>query len=178
MILIGIGANLPGPAGQTPRQSCEAALRAMARDGIAPLRCSRWYESAPVPPGPQPWFVNGVALVETALDPARVLARLHDIEAAFGRVRRVVNAPRPLDLDLLDYHGLVRAEDGPPPPAADAVGSGLPIPRLPHPRLHARAFVLLPLAEVAPGWRHPVSGEAITALIARLPPGQTVRPLS
>lgn len=152
----------------------------MERQGIAPLRCSRWYESAPIPPGPQPWFVNGVVLVETGLDPARLLARLHDIEAAFGRVRRAINAPRPLDLDLLDYRGLVRVADGPRPAVADADANAevLPRPRLPHPRLHTRAFVLLPLAEVAPAWRHPVSGEAVTALIARLPPGQTVRPLS
>ena len=99
--------------------------------------------------------------VETGLGPADLLARLHEIEAAHGRLRTVRNAPRPLDLDIVDYRGLVRngGQDG--APAA---------PVLPHPRAHLRAFVLLPLAEILPDWRHPVSGRSIADLIAALPP--------
>ena len=82
----------------------------------------------------------------------------------FGRERGGRWVARTLDLDLLDYRGLLR--DEPPPPT------------LPHPRLEDRAFVLLPLADVAPGWRHPRSGRSIDALIAALGPGQTARPMA
>ena len=166
MILIGLGANLPTSRFGPPRAALEAALKALSEVGIAPLRCSRWYESAPLPISDQPWYVNGVAVVETALAPAALLAELHRIERNFGRQRRLPNAPRTLDLDLLAYDDVVIS-------AAEAVDG----PVLPHPRLAERAFVLLPLAEVAPGWRHPVSGECVEALIARLPEGQELRPL-
>lgn len=167
MILIGLGANLPGRAGEPPRATCEAALAALADRGVVVSRRSRWYESAPVPSSDQPWYVNGVARLEfgaeDALDPAALLTLLHAVEADFGRVRGVRNAARILDLDLLAYDDLVRA-------GADA-------PTLPHPGLHERAFVLLPLAEVAPGWRHPVSGLTVEALIDRLPDPQAARQL-
>lgn len=161
-ILIGLGANLSGPSG-SPRQACEAALARLETEGVRIKRRSRWYESAPVPASDQPWYVNGVAEVETALDPAALLALLHRIEADFGRERRERNEARVLDLDLLAYG--TRVNDGPEPPL------------LPHPRLAERAFVLLPLAEVAPDWSDPRSGRPVQALIAALPPGQTARPL-
>ena len=88
---------------------------------------------------------------------------MHRIEAGFGRVRRERNEPRVLDLDLLDYAGEVSA-------------SGQE-PALPHPRLRDRAFVLLPLRDVAPEWRHPVSGESIDALITTLPVPQPIERL-
>ena len=164
VILIGIGANLPGAHG-SPRETCEAALEELGRRGVAILRASRWYESAPVPISDQPWFVNGVAEVATAVSPHALLALLHDVERAFGRVRGARNAARTLDIDLLDYDGMVVAEAG-----------GL---ELPHPRMAARAFVLVPLAEIAPQWRHPVSKLTAAQLIAGLPPdGQDVRPLA
>lgn len=163
MILIGIGANLPSMHG-SPRETCEAALKELARRGVAIVRASRWYESAPVPVSDQPWFVNGVAELATGFSPHALLALLHDIERAFGRVRGTPNAARTLDIDLLDYDGMVVAEPG-----------GL---ELPHPRMAARAFVLLPLAEIAPEWRHPVSKMTITQLIAGLPNRQEVRLLA
>jgi len=155
MILLGLGANLPSAAG-APAATLDAALRALAEDGVEILRRSPWYRSAPIPAGDQPWFVNGVAAVATRLGPKELMALLHRIEVRFGRRRGERNAPRTLDLDLLDYEGLVRAI----------------APVLPHPRLHERAFVLLPLADVAPGWRHPVSGAGLADLTAALPPGQ------
>lgn len=155
MILIGLGANLPSLAGAPPA-TLAAALEALTEAGLVLERCSPWYRTAPVPAGDQPWYVNGVAAVATRLGPADLLALLHQIEARFGRTRRRRNEPRPLDLDLLDYDGLVRSE----------------APVLPHPRLHERAFVLLPLRDVAPGWRHPVSGAGLGELIGRLPPEQ------
>ena len=157
MILIGIGANLPGPHGEAPLAMASAAVTALA--GIAGLRLvavSGFWESAPVlppgePPSGQPRYVNAVARLEGGADPAWLLARLHAIEAAAGRVRGAPNAPRPLDLDILDMDGMVRAA---------------PAPVLPHPRMAGRAFVLRPLAEVAPGWRHPVTGAKIRELLA------------
>lgn len=161
MILIALGANLPSAAGEPPA-TLAAALAALAEAGVALERRSPWYRSAPVPAGDQPWYVNGVAAVATPLGPDDLLALLHRIEARFGRTRRSRNEPRSLDLDLLDYEGRVRAA----------------APALPHPRLHQRAFVLLPLRDVAPDWRHPVSGAGVDALIAALPPGQEIEPLT
>ncbi len=159
MILIGLGANLPSAKHGSPRATLAAALDALAAAGADVDKLSPWYRSAPVPAGDQPWYVNGVAAVTTRLGPAELLDLLHRIERRFGRIRRRRNEPRVLDLDLLDYDGLVQ-------PAAQAI--------LPHPRLHERAFVLLPLRDIAPDWRHPASGAAVGDLIAALPPGQQI----
>ena len=166
MIVIAIGANLPGPR-TTPLQNCEAALAALQARGVRIKKRSRWYRSPPWPPenrNQQPWYVNGVAIIETMLDAAALLALLHQVEAQFGRVRdpRTANAPRPLDLDLIDYNGQVRPTDP---------------PILPHPRLEGRAFVLRPLAEIAPDWRHPESGRSAKDLAADLPPDAVAEPL-
>jgi 2-amino-4-hydroxy-6-hydroxymethyldihydropteridine diphosphokinase len=160
MILIAMGANLPSVAGP-PQQTLEAALAALAEAGIALEQRSAWYRSAPLPAGDQPWYINGVISVATRLAPVELLGVLHRVEARFGRVRRQRNEPRILDLDLLDYNSKLRQET----------------PVLPHPRLHERAFVLLPLADIAPDWRHPASGARLAALIAALPPGQVVERL-
>ncbi len=160
-ILIALGANLPTERYGPPRAALEAALLELSRRGVAVVRRSRWYESAPVPISDQPWFVNGVAEVETALDPEALLALLQEVEVAFGRVRGEPNAPRPLDLDLIAYGALVRGEEDPPV--------------LPHPRMATRAFVLLPLAEIRPDWRHPVLGRTAAELVASLPKGEAIR---
>jgi 2-amino-4-hydroxy-6-hydroxymethyldihydropteridine diphosphokinase len=126
---------------------------------------SRWFESAPVPPSGQPPYVNAVAslLVNpgATIDPAVLLARLMDIEAACGRERSTPNAARTLDLDIIGIGDLIR---------------DTPDPIVPHPRAHLRAFVLAPLADVAPDWVHPVLGQTAAALLADLPP-QEIRPL-
>ncbi len=119
------------------------------------------WRSAPVPLSDQPWYINAVALLETRLEPLEVLEVLQRIEADFGRVRDSVNAPRVLDLDILDYGGRVMTQN-------DLV--------LPHPRMTSRAFVLLPLAQVAPDWVHPISRCGIQTLIKALPPDQEIAP--
>jgi len=162
MILLGLGANLPSATHGQPEATLAAALAALAAEGVTVDRLSPWYRSAPVPAGDQPWYVNGVAVVATLLAPAELLELLHRVERRFGRVRRDRNEPRVLDLDLLDYDGLV--EQG-----------GATV--LPHPRLHERAFVLLPLRDVAPHWRHPLLGRTVDELAAALPPGQRVERL-
>jgi 2-amino-4-hydroxy-6-hydroxymethyldihydropteridine diphosphokinase len=162
MILVGLGANLPSAAGP-PEATIAAALAALDEAGIAILARSRLYRTAPEPRSDQPWFVNAVAALETRRDPAALLALFHRVEARFGRRRAQPDEPRPLDLDLLAYDGLVR--------------TGPEGPILPHPRLHQRAFVLLPLREVAPDWRHPRLGRSVNEMIAALPPGQTAEAL-
>ncbi len=164
LVLIGLGANLPGADGRSPRDTCQAALDALADAGVGVARRSRWYASAPQPPSDQPWFVNAVAALDTDLDAISLLRLLLAVERQFGRERRQRWAARVLDLDLL-CHGRAVIDD------ADG---GLV---LPHPRLHDRAFVLAPLAEIAPGWRHPVSGRTATALLAACPSDQIARPL-
>jgi 2-amino-4-hydroxy-6-hydroxymethyldihydropteridine diphosphokinase len=154
VILIGLGANLPSSAG-SPERTLRAALAAIESDDVHVVARSRFYESEPVPRSDQPLFVNAVAVLTTSLSPERLLARLHDVEASFGRVRRERNEARTLDLDLLDFDGLVRDSNV--------------APVLPHPRLEQRAFVLAPLADIAPEWRHPVSGRSAADLLAALP---------
>ncbi len=155
MIIIALGANLPDANGQSPLQACLAAVRGLAvLPGLRLVATSRWYATAPVPPLPgAPDYTNGVARLEGEAEPAALLAALHGLEAAAGRQRPYLNAPRTLDLDLVDLNGLVR---------------DTPDPVLPHPRAHLRRFVLQPLAEVAPGWVHPRLGLTVEALLAGL----------
>ena len=160
MILISIGANLPAPDGAPPLETCRRAAAAL--DGIAGLRLcglSRWYVSAPVlaagqSPEGHPTYVNGIAhlrpIFPPAPDPAFLLRTLMELEARAGRVRAGLNAPRVLDLDIVSMGGLVR----------DA-----PDPVLPHPRTHQRAFVLRPLADVAPQWVHPRLGRRVSEML-------------
>lgn len=131
----------------------------LAHEGIAILRRSSWWQSGPQPVSDQPDFVNGVVEVETVLSPAELLAVLHRVESAFGRVRQQRWEARVLDLDLIDYRGERRQADG-------QGGS----PDLPHPRMAERLFVLLPLQEIAPDWRHPVTGAGLPDLTATAQP--------
>ena len=156
-IYIALGANLPHPVHGPAQETLKAALAELDRHGVGIRRLSRWYRSAPVPPSDQPWYINAVAEVASDLDPDALLAELHAVEEIFGRVRTVPNAPRLIDLDLLDYRGEI---------AAGGPGRAT----LPHPRMAGRAFVLKPLADVAPHWRHPVSRASVGALLAAMSP--------
>jgi 2-amino-4-hydroxy-6-hydroxymethyldihydropteridine diphosphokinase len=160
-IFIGLGANLPSPNHGAPRDTVLASMRALEVGGLQIRARSPLYESEPVPASDQPWYVNAVIEAAGDLTSVEVLALLHSVENAFGRVRSVPNAARMLDLDLLDCRGEVR--------------TGPEAPILPHPRLQGRAFVLRPLMDIAPGWRHPVSGKSAAELLAALPAGQRIR---
>ncbi len=150
-VLIALGANIPSAAGP-PAKTFRAALQALQQGGLEPLGVSPFYETEAWPDPGDPPFLNAVAAFKTRLQPFALLTLLHEVETRFGRKRSSPNAPRELDLDLLDYAG--RVEEG-------AV-------ILPHPRLAGRRFVLEPLAAVAPGWRHPVSGQTVEAMLKAL----------
>lgn len=162
MILVALGANLPGDDGRGPLAACTAAVAALRRlPSLRVAGVSRFYRTAPVPPSAQPDYINGMVRLEGVADPADLLARLAAIEAAAGRQRGAANAARTLDLDIIEMNGLVRTA---------------PDPVLPHPRAHLRGFVLAPLCDVAPDWVHPLLGLGAAALLRALPP-QAVVPL-
>ncbi len=165
MILVGLGGNLESAKLGSPKEVMKTALYKLTYAGLRILDQSPWYRTAPVPASVQPWFVNGVARVETALAPLALLALLHRVEADMGRRRTARWSARIIDLDLLSYK--------------DIVISGKPENQLvlPHPRLAERAFVLAPLVDLAPEWRHPVTGHLAGCLLARLPPGQVLERL-
>lgn len=147
LAFVALGANLAEPAVQV-----RAALDALSRlPGSRLLRASSLYRTAPVGIRNQPDFVNAVAALDTELTPHALLAALFGIEAQFGRRRDFRHAPRTLDLDLLLY---------------DDATLDTPELRLPHPRMHLRAFVLAPLVEIAPDCRIPGRGSAAAWLSA------------
>ncbi len=168
MIFLGLGGNLNCETYGSPRRTCGAALELLARKNIKIVANSRWYESAPVPISDQPWFVNGVVGVETTLSPKDLVASVLEVEADLGRRRSVPNASRTIDIDVLAYDDQIISEHD----QSDA--SNVVIP---HPRMHLRAFVLLPLADIAPDWGHPISGAHIRDLINGLPKDQVCKPM-
>jgi 2-amino-4-hydroxy-6-hydroxymethyldihydropteridine diphosphokinase len=154
-VFVAIGANLPAPDGAPPIATCRAAAAALgALPGLRLRGLSRWYRTAPMPPSGQPAYVNAVAHLTGTIEPEALLAALLALEARAGRVRGLPDAARTLDLDIVAMGDLVREA---------------PDPILPHPRAHQRRFVLMPLADVAPGWVHPVLGRTVEALVAALP---------
>lgn len=167
-ILIALGGNLPTVNG-SPAGTIRAALTMMPAFGIKVVASAPLYRTPPLAGYIQPDYVNSVAVVEAADPPRALLDKLHRLEAHFGRVRRDRWAPRPLDLDLLDFCGEIIAPAG---PTGREAGVG-PLPlALPHPGISGRAFVLVPLRDVAPDWRHPVTGRSVGDLIAALPDGE------
>ena len=155
MVIVAIGANLPGKDGSSPLQTCKRVSIALDRiAGLRLLAVSNWYETTPIPASAQPAYVNGAAALLGAADPVELLARLQAIEAAEGRVRGEANAARTLDLDIIAMGACMREA---------------PDPILPHPRMHLRAFVLRPLLDLAPDWQHPVLHRSAAALLASLP---------
>jgi 2-amino-4-hydroxy-6-hydroxymethyldihydropteridine diphosphokinase len=155
---IAFGANLGDRAATLDRAESLLAAR-----GVATRRCSRLYASRPEGGADEPEYGNAVLDTETSLDARALLSAMQSVEEELGRPARREPGPRTCDLDLLAFDDLV-VDDAP----------GLV---LPHPRLHRRAFVLVPLVELDPQWRHPVSGVTAGEMLAALPdpPGEVRR---
>jgi 2-amino-4-hydroxy-6-hydroxymethyldihydropteridine diphosphokinase len=147
-VLLGLGANVGDPRAQLAR-----ALEGL-RAFVGELRASSIYRTEPVGYADQPDFYNLIARGTTTLPPLELLERILRLERDMGRERTFRNAPRVIDIDVLDYAGRI---------------SGDPRLTLPHPGIPSRGFVLHPLAEVAPDWVHPVLGQTARELLSAAP---------
>ncbi|WP_025898748.1 2-amino-4-hydroxy-6-hydroxymethyldihydropteridine diphosphokinase [Sneathiella glossodoripedis] len=158
MIFIALGANLNHPLYGDPLNTLRAAIEEIEQSGLEVVAKSSWYKTAPVPISDQPWFVNAVIQVRTALPAKELLALLHTIERKFGRVREIQWEARVLDLDLLAYGDSVTQNQD------QQLGKVIP-----HPRMHERRFVMAPLSEISPDWLHPVIGKTAKQICDGLP---------
>ena len=155
MILIGVGSNMPGPWG-APEEAVARLPLELDRGPVRVIRASNPLRTTPFGVTDQPNFINAVLAVETGLEPSALLAHLQALERRAGRHREIRWGPRTLDLDILDFGGRVVADP-----------SGLV---LPHPGIAERPFVLVPIIEIAPEWRHPVNGLTAAEMLAKVAP--------
>ncbi len=146
---IALGGNLSNPETTFRQAAIEIKRLKIEIRGISSL----WHSPAWPADSGHPDYINAALKVKTSLTAKDLLNRLHELEAQFGRKRSVLNAPRTLDLDIIDFAGQVSAND----------------PVLPHPRAQLRPFVLLPLSEIGPSWKHPVLTKTAFELLAELP---------
>ncbi|GJL96618.1 MAG: 7,8-dihydro-6-hydroxymethylpterin-pyrophosphokina se [Hyphobacterium sp.] len=151
-IFIALGANLPFEA-RSPQATLSRALQLMPSRGVEVVCVSSFWMSPAWPDPEKPDYVNAVAQIATNKTPLELLETLLSIESSFGRRRNERWDSRTIDLDLLDFNRVTLTH------------ARL---TLPHPRLCDRAFVLLPLAEIASDWQHPVSGQSVSALVNAL----------
>ncbi len=160
-VLLAFGGNQAGPWGE-PDEAIERALAELDQRGVVVTRVSRLISTEPMGQPGQARYANAVAAAQTRLAPEALLMLLKALEFEAGRRPGPRWGPRPLDIDILDYAGIIQGWETPHDPEhpADLV--------LPHPELHKRMFVLEPLVEIAPGWRHPVMGETAVGLMAQL----------
>lgn len=171
--IVALGANLNSAFG-TPKTTLEHALSMLEARGARVLKRARWRRTPAFPSGSDPNFVNGAVSLLTELGASQLLALLHEIEMELGRERGRRWGPRVCDLDLIAYGGAVFPDAGTVRGmmALGARAAVSPAPEgliLPHPRLHERAFVLAPMADIAPDWRHPLTGFSVTQMLAALP---------
>ncbi|MFT6451343.1 MAG: 2-amino-4-hydroxy-6-hydroxymethyldihydropteridine diphosphokinase [Halocynthiibacter sp.] len=174
--LIALGANIRSMAGP-PEQTIAAAVEMLREGGLEIEALSPLYATPCVPAGAGPDYVNGALSIQCDLGPEALLARLHAVEAAFGRVRGARWQARELDLDLIAYGDAVC-----PDATTWQYWASLPFeaqvkqaPKgliLPHPRLAERAFVVIPLAQIAPDWVHPILGKSLREMADALPVGE------
>ena len=158
LVFIGVGSNLGDKVG-----NCRRAVEVILADGRNRIvQCSPLYQTEPVGKKEQDWFINGVFAMETSMEPAELLEFLLGVEKMMGRVRTERWGPRVIDLDILLFGQEVINEEA---------------LRIPHPRLHERRFVLVPLRDIAPDLMHPLLGKTISQILAELPGEEKVFPL-
>ncbi|WP_415184243.1 2-amino-4-hydroxy-6-hydroxymethyldihydropteridine diphosphokinase [Phaeovulum sp.] len=186
-VVLALGGNIPSHAGN-PSRTLTAALGVLVSHGFRLQAVSRYFRTPSFPAGAGPVYVNACAIVAPpagmALYPDRVLAALHAVEAEFGRIRKDRWAARGLDLDLIamggavlpDAHTYAYWKSLPPADQLRRAPAGL---ILPHPRMAERGFVLIPLADILPAWRHPVTDETVIEMLAALPDAEkaAIRPI-
>jgi len=156
LILLAFGANLPSKFG-SPERTIQHALRTLERHGVSVVASSSTWVTEPVPVSSQPLYYNSVVIVETALSAHDLLALVKSVELSYGRKQGPRNAARVLDIDILAYNEQIIDD---------------PFIQIPHPRMQERGFVLFPLKEVAPDWKHPIFKRSLDDLISLLPPSQ------
>lgn len=174
--LVALGGNLKSSVG-TPAQTLSSALNRLGDSHLDVVSVSRFYSTPCFPAGAGPDYVNAAAVLNGADDPQQMLTVLHRIEAEFGRARDQRWGRRTLDLDLIALGDIVW-----PDLATHQTWRDLPLDAqmtrapdtliLPHPRLQDRAFVLIPLAEIAPDWVHPILGLSVQQMVDALPMGE------
>lgn len=152
-VLLGLGSNVGKPV-----DNLSKAIGKLSETASI-LQVSSLYRSEPVGYANQDWFLNCALVAETSLQPQALLERILEIETLLGRVRTIRNGPRTIDIDILLYDGLQL--EGPPL-------------TVPHPRMHERAFVLRPAAEIAPAWQHPLLRLSIKTLSEILPAAEKI----
>ncbi len=181
--LIALGANQPSDLG-SPLVTLQAAIAALAEQGVVIRKISKFYETPCFPVGAGPDYVNAALHVSAAMTPRRMLDILHDVEARFGRLRTQRWASRTVDMDLLACGQIVlpsaEMQDQWRSLSLEAQQKAVPGDLiLPHPRIQDRSFVLVPLADVAPDWVHPRTGKTVRQMLDALPQEDvsTVRPI-
>jgi 2-amino-4-hydroxy-6-hydroxymethyldihydropteridine diphosphokinase len=153
MIIIAIGSNLISSKYKSSIDACEASIDMMLDHKITLVDKSSWYISEPIPVSSQPNFINGVILINTILNSHDLLIKLKAIETQMGRIRSTKNANRIIDLDIISYNDEITETN---------------LLTLPHPRLADRAFVLMPISELVPDWRHPLTNISINTMLKQV----------
>jgi 2-amino-4-hydroxy-6-hydroxymethyldihydropteridine diphosphokinase len=174
--IIAFGANLPAD-GRSPAEAVVMAMDQLDPEGAG--RRSRLFRTPAFPAGSGPDFVNAAMVLPWSGPAADLLARLHEIEAAFGRTRNARWEARRMDVDLIAFGDQVLPDRETqaawaglsPEAASDQAPDRLIVP---HPRLAERAFVLVPVADIAPDWRHPLTKQTIRAMLKTCPPEDVV----
>jgi 2-amino-4-hydroxy-6-hydroxymethyldihydropteridine diphosphokinase len=142
------------------KENLREAIRRISESGIHIIKTSRVYETEPVDYLDQPWFLNAVLAAQTELSAPELLATLRNIESQMGSKKPFAKGPRLIDLDILLY-------------GAETIDT--PTLQIPHPRMLQRNFVLVPLAEIAPNFRHPLWSNSVSELLAHSPDQSIVR---
>ena len=151
--VIAVGSNINSPEGFEPIKNCNKAINELSRFNINIIKKSSWYVSEPLPKSSQPKFYNSVLLCNANHSANKVLKIIQIIEQKFGRVRVFKNMPRCIDLDIISFNGNIKKSL---------------LLTIPHPRMHQRKFVLLPLFEIDSHWLHPLLKKNINYFLGKV----------